>query len=49
MTRECVCTQAKAYRITFDGGSSGFYTVDFCENCYLQDDKKFVKIEVKLN
>ncbi len=49
MTRECVCTQDKVYRITFDGGQSGLYAIDFCNDCYLQDDKKFVKTEVKLN
>jgi len=48
MTRECMCSQEKKYRLTFDGGNSGFYTVDFCNGCYLQEDKNFVKTEVKL-
>jgi len=48
MIRECVCAQEKTHGVTFDGGSSGFYTVNFCKDCYLQDDKKFVKMEVRL-
>lgn len=49
MTRECICPQEKIRRITYDGGQSGFYTIDLCKDCYLQDDKQFVKMEVELN
>ena len=50
MTRECICPHEKTHRITFDGGNSGFYIVDFCENCYLQEDKKWmIKVEVIQN
>jgi hypothetical protein len=48
MTRECMCVKEKTYQLIFDGGNSGFYTVDFCDDCYFQEDKKFVKTEVKL-
>ena len=50
MSREGICSQEKIYRVTFDGGNSGFYTVDFCENCYLQEDKKWItRVEVIQN
>lgn len=48
MTRECVCIQEKIHRVIFDGGSSGFYTVDLCENCYSKEDRKFLISEEKL-
>lgn len=39
---ECKCTEEKKHRLVFDGGSSGQYTVDVCEKCNQEDDKKFL-------
>ena len=42
MTRECLCSEDKTHHIIFDGGSSGHYSVDLCEKCFEQDDKKWI-------
>jgi len=40
--RECGCASKKTHRITFDGGSAGNYTIDYCDKCYALDDKQFI-------
>jgi hypothetical protein len=32
----------KRFRITFDGGDSGYYIVDYCQKCFDSDDKQFL-------
>lgn len=39
---ECECTEPRVYRLTFDGGSSGNYVVEYCQKCYNEDDKQFL-------
>ena len=39
---ECKCAEAKTHHLTFDGGSSGQYTVDMCEKCNLSENKSFL-------
>lgn len=42
LTYECECQEQKTYRLTFDGGSSGNYVVEYCKLCYDSDDKQFM-------
>lgn len=37
----CNCKEAKTRRLVFDGGSTGEYSVEMCEKCYGNEDKKF--------
>ena len=39
---ECDCSEEKRYRITFDGGDSGNYLVEYCQKCFDSDDKQFM-------
>ena len=39
---ECDCDNGKKYRLTFDGGDSGNYIIEYCQNCYDFDDKQFM-------
>lgn len=45
---ECECQDKKAYRLTFDGASTGNYTVEYCQKCYDSDDKQFMISEERL-
>lgn len=38
---ECLCIHPKKYRVIFDGGQTGQYSVEMCENCFEKDDKKY--------
>lgn len=42
---ECKCDDSKTYRLVFDGGQSGPYKVDLCNNCYKLEDKQFLLSE----
>lgn len=39
---ECICENEKKYRLKFDGGSTGFYFVDYCQQCADQDNKLYL-------
>jgi hypothetical protein len=39
---ECNCENEKKYRLTFDGGDSGYYLVEYCQKCFDLDDKQFM-------
>lgn len=39
---ECECSERKIYRLKFEDRTSGNYIVNYCENCYDLDDKKFL-------
>jgi len=39
---ECECTEDKKFIVSFDGGSTGIYSVDYCQKCYDLDDKQFI-------
>jgi len=39
---ECECQDKKAYRLTFDGGSTGHYAIEYCQKCYDSDDRQFM-------
>lgn len=39
---ECECTSEKRIRAIFDGGNSGYYSVDYCQSCFDGDDKQFL-------
>ena len=41
-TFECQCPKPKKQRLTFDGGSSGKYVVDLCEDCRDREDCEFL-------
>ena len=41
----CLCKEAKIYRLTFDGGSTGNYLVELCFACYKNQDKSFLITE----
>ncbi|MGI0008521.1 MAG: hypothetical protein ACRD92_02765 [Nitrosopumilaceae archaeon] len=45
---QCKCQKPKMSRLTFDGGSSGQYVVEICQECYKDDDKKFLVSEERL-
>lgn len=45
---ECKCEGAKTHRLTYDGGSSGQYVVEFCRQCYEKEDKNFMISEKEL-
>ena len=49
LSRACMCKKPKKYRLVFDGGSSGKYSIDMCSICYESDDKEFVISEEILN
>lgn len=44
-TFECECITTKTYRVIFDGGSTGNYVIEMCQQCYDADDKRFVITE----
>jgi hypothetical protein len=37
---ECKCSEDKKYRVVFDGANTGQYVVEYCQNCFDQDDKQ---------
>ena len=39
---ECECTCDKKYCLIFDGGDSENYAVEYCQNCFDNDDKQFL-------
>ena len=39
---ECECLKDKKYRLVFDGATTGQYVVEYCQECYDQDDKQFM-------
>lgn len=39
---ECICDASKKYKLTFDGGKTGQYSVEVCENCYKNYDMRFL-------
>ncbi len=39
---ECECQDKKAYRLTFDGASTGQYIMEYCQKCYDSDNKLFM-------
>ncbi|MCV0410100.1 hypothetical protein [Nitrosopumilus sp.] len=39
---ECECESEKRFRITFDGGDTGDYSVEYCQSCFDKDDKQFM-------
>jgi len=45
---ECECNERKKFRLTFDGGDSQNYFVEYCQNCYDSDDKQFMISEAEL-
>jgi hypothetical protein len=42
ITFECNCEHEKNYRLTFDGGDSGNYIVEYCQRCCASDDRQFM-------
>ena len=46
---ECKCPVQGKYRLKFDGGSQGFYTVDVCPECIEQEDREFLVSETKFS
>ena len=47
ITFQCFCESKKKYRLVFDGGSEGEYSLDICKRCYPNQEKKFL-IEEKV-
>lgn len=45
---ECECTEEKKFRVTYDGGSSGQYAIEFCQICFDQDDRQFMISQERL-
>jgi len=45
---ECKCSEQKKYRLIFDGGTSGNYSVEVCQKCWEQEDKKFITSSTKI-
>ena len=39
---ECGCNNKKKIRVVYDGGFDEKFTVDYCELCYEQEDKRFM-------
>ena len=39
---ECPCNDKKIYRLIFDSGDTGNYSVEYCQTCYDNDDKQFL-------
>ncbi len=48
-TFQCFCESQKKHRLIFDGGSDGEYSLDLCEECYSNQDKKFLSSEKIIN
>lgn len=46
---ECECQDKKAYRLTFDGASTGHYIAEYCQKCYDSDDKQFMIYEERIS
>ncbi|MGQ0795654.1 MAG: hypothetical protein ACT4N5_05680 [Nitrosopumilaceae archaeon] len=44
----CKCKAGKQYRLWIDGGSSGNYILEFCENCFDTEGKEFLLKEEKI-
>jgi len=44
----CNCNFKKKYKLVFDGGLLGEYTLSLCHSCYLSQDKKFMISEEKI-
>jgi len=40
--------RTKKFKLVFDGGVLGNYTVSLCHSCYLSQDKKFMISEEKI-
>lgn len=38
---ECGCSDKKKIKVVYDGGFGDKFTVEYCEKCYDQEDKKF--------
>ncbi len=38
----CNCIEQKTIKVTFDGGLSGNYIIEYCQMCFDQDDKQFL-------
>ncbi len=39
---QCDCNDEKRIRVVYDGGFDGKYTIEFCQNCYDEEDKEFM-------
>ncbi|MGI0057111.1 MAG: hypothetical protein ACREAK_07025 [Nitrosarchaeum sp.] len=39
---QCNCDEIKKIRVVYDGGFGEKFTVEYCQKCYEQEDKKFV-------
>ena len=39
---ECRCGNPKIHKLTFDGGSSGDYILELCDDCYVFQNKEFL-------
>jgi len=48
-TFSCSCKEKKQYKLVFDGGVLGTYTILQCVSCYLSQNKKFLISEEKIN
>jgi len=48
MDRICACDEPKLFKLTFDGGSLGIYSISVCKACHSEIDKKFLIREMKL-
>jgi hypothetical protein len=45
----CKCSEAKLYRVLFDGDDSGNYVGLLCQKCYDSDDKQFMICEERIS
>lgn len=43
---ECPCAAKKKYKLVFDGGVLGYYSLELCKSCYVIQNKKFLINEV---
>jgi len=39
---ECECLEDKKFRVVFDGGSTGNYSIEYCQKCFDQEDNEFM-------
>ena len=45
----CECTEPKTRRVVFDGGkTTGEYSIEMCQVCYDNDNKKFIIISEEI-
>ena len=49
MDRICTCNRPKIFKMTFDGGRSGEYSISFCKKCHSETDREFLITEVELS